>query len=252
MHDYDTGLDPKRASASRPTSRSTASKPGENLASRFKREVRRRPRAAARKRRSDRLERGTLTVAVKDRQGNRAKIEARFPWLRGISLVPIPQSDGNWHRRRERCPATITPRRKSFAATKSGSSPRRWLCAGRESDLPAPGDFIAPRNRRREPDRPPRPRRRRAGLLQRLPPPRHAALRGIGRAVREHDPVSVPRLDLRPRRLAARRSVDGRRAMVSTRSDLRVCSRRSRSLGRIHFPVARRAAAARSSRRSRR
>ena len=62
----------------------------------------------------------------------------------------------------------------------------------------------------------PRPRQGRAAprLLQRLPPPRHAALRGRARTLRRRDPVPVPRLDLRARRRAPRRAAHGRRALV--------------------------------------
>ena len=50
----------------------------------------------------------------------------------------------------------------------------------------------------------PRLRRRAARLLQRVPPPRGAAVRRAGGPGTPVDPVLVPRLDLRPRRQARR------------------------------------------------
>ena len=78
---------------------------------------------------------------------------------------------------------------------------RDWVVVGREEDAAAPGTLLPGRGRRRAAHRRPRPGRRPARLLQRLPPPRHGGRRG---AVRQGGPlpVPVPRLDLRPRRAA--------------------------------------------------
>jgi hypothetical protein len=73
MHDYGTGIDPASLSVTADFAIDGV-KPGENLASRFKDKsdgVREMTLANAIKN----LERGTLTVAVKDRQGNTTRIE---------------------------------------------------------------------------------------------------------------------------------------------------------------------------------
>ena len=61
-----------------------------------------------------------------------------------------------------------------------------------------------------------RPRWRAARLPQRLPPPRHDP-RGRAADAR-HDPVPVPRLDLRPRRHASAERRGARRSRASTRT----------------------------------
>ena len=77
-----------------------------------------------------------------------------------------------------------------------------------------PGQHVPHAGRRAAGGRRPRPRRRAARLPERLPPPRHGARERAADA--RHDPVPVPRLDLRARRLrsAARRAA--RRSRTST------------------------------------
>ena len=76
---------------------------------------------------------------------------------------------------------------------------RDWVVVGREEDAGRARDVLPGRGRRRAARRGPRPRRRPAGVLQRLPPSRHGGRRGAVRHGRPL-PVPVPRLDLRPRR----------------------------------------------------
>ena len=57
--------------------------------------------------------------------------------------------------------------------------------------------------------------RRAARVPQRLPPSRRRAHRGLRRA--QHDPVPLPRVDVRPRRLAAHRAALGTRARLRQR-----------------------------------
>ena len=64
-------------------------------------------------------------------------------------------------------------------------------------------------------------RRARAGVLQRLPASRHAALHRGGRALRRQHPVPLPRLDLRPRRPAA----SARRTWTKCRTSARTTTR---------------------------
>ena len=75
---------------------------------------------------------------------------------------------------------------------------------------PQPGRLLPPGDRQGERHRPARPRGRLPGVLQRLPPPRHPALRGAHRPVLRDHPVPLPRLDLRPRRPADRRALHRR------------------------------------------
>ena len=87
---------------------------------------------------------------------------------------------------------------------------KRWLCVGREDRIPNPGDWFTQQIgkesiivlRDREGGYP--------RVLQRLPPSRHAALRGAQRPVQRHDPVPLPRLDLRARRPPHRGAVHRR------------------------------------------
>ena len=94
--------------------------------------------------------------------------------------------------------------RHPAARSWNGSSTERWLCVGREDRIPNPGDYFTAGDREGERHRPARPRGRVPGVLQRLPPPRHPALRGAHRPLLRDDPVPLPRLDLRPRRPAHR------------------------------------------------
>ena len=66
------------------------------------------------------------------------------------------------------------------------------------------GQHVPHAGRRAAGGRGPRPRRRAARLPQRLPPPRHGPRERAADA--RHDPVPVPRLDLRARRQPARRA----------------------------------------------
>ena len=81
---------------------------------------------------------------------------------------------------------------------------RTWQYAGHTGDLSEPGSFVDDAGRRGAGRPRPRPRRRPARVRQRLPPPRLHALRG--RRPARDAAVPVPRLDVRPRRLAAERA----------------------------------------------
>ena len=81
-----------------------------------------------------------------------------------------------------------------------------WACVALAADLDKPGRVPEGAGRAGERAARPRPRRRRAGLPQRLPPPRRAAVhRGVRRAAAQ-PAVPLPRLDLRPHRQAHRRA----------------------------------------------
>ena len=73
MHDYDTGIDPASFTVTADFPIDDA-KPGENLAPRFK-ETSDGVRELKLSKSIKSLPRGTLTVAVKDRQGNLSRIE---------------------------------------------------------------------------------------------------------------------------------------------------------------------------------
>ena len=91
-----------------------------------------------------------------------------------------------------------------------------WFHAGRADEIPNRGDFVRPRDRRREPDRRPGRAGRDQRVLQRLPPPGHAAVRASrSGTIRVHDPMSLSCLDLRPGRLSGRRPAHGPRRRVS-------------------------------------
>ena len=82
---------------------------------------------------------------------------------------------------------------------------------------PQAGRLFPAADRQGEHHRAARPRRRLPGVLQRLPPPRHPALRGAHRPVLRDDPVSLPCLDLRARRPAHRGALDQETSRASTR-----------------------------------
>ena len=75
---------------------------------------------------------------------------------------------------------------------------------------PQPGRLLHPGDRARRASSCCATGGRLPGVLQRLPPPRHPALRGAHRPVLRDDPVPLPRLDLRPRRPADRRALHRR------------------------------------------
>ena len=87
---------------------------------------------------------------------------------------------------------------------------RRWLCVGRDRPYSPAGRLLHPAGGDGERHRPARSLGRVPGLLQRLPAPRHPAVRGAHRPLQRDDPVSLPRLDLRPRRPADRRALHRR------------------------------------------
>ncbi len=107
---------------------------------------------------------------------------------------------------------------------------RRWLCAGRADALAAAGRLRpAARSRARASSSSAAATRTPAGLLQRLPPPRHAPLRGGERPLRRRHPVPVPRLDLRARRRARSARRTWRTCRGSTRRSTRSGRRPPRS-----------------------
>ena len=107
---------------------------------------------------------------------------------------------------RRRCRASTTRRAEIFAAEQERIFSRRWLCVGRGDAIPEPGDYLARLGRRGEP--PPRARRGTGAPRAFYNVCRHRGTRLCEEEsgpLRGRDPVPVPRLDLRPRRRAARR-----------------------------------------------
>ena len=96
------------------------------------------------------------------------------------------------------CPGgPITTRRSTTSSARSGSGATGWS-SGAKRTPPTPGTYFLATVDDEPLAHRPRPRRRPARLLQRLPPPRHGGRRGAVRQGRPV-PVPVPRLDLRPR-----------------------------------------------------
>ena len=123
---------------------------------------------------------------------------------------------------------------------------RMWVCAGRAEQVGNPGDFFV-RELLGEKiiiTRGPGSHQR---LLQRLPASRHAALHGDARHLPRQHPVSVSRLDLRPRRMPDWRAAHGRSAALP-QGRLPAASGRRRGLGRARLHQSR----SRRPRRSRR
>src|SRR2546425_1589471 len=85
----------------------------------------------------------------------------------------------------------------------------RWICAGRAAEIPEAGDYVL-RRIAGECDRGPWSRRRAPGVLQRVPPPRHAAMRRAAGALLRDDPVPLSRVDLHHRRATDRRATHER------------------------------------------
>ena len=113
---------------------------------------------------------------------------------------------------RARCRTPGTRTRSSCGASARGSSRASWQYAGRaRGRRPA---RLVPHDRRRRHPGPRDPRRRRgaARVHQRLPASRRRARRGL--RGEELDPVPLPRVDLRPRRRAARGAARRPRAGV--------------------------------------
>ena len=104
-----------------------------------------------------------------------------------------------------------------FAREMDRIFPSRWLCVGREDQIAAARRVLRAGRGIREHDHPARPRRSDARVLQRLPPPRHANVRGRRGTIFGDHPVSVPRLDVRDRRPArsAHRTCTRSRASTS-------------------------------------
>ena len=92
---------------------------------------------------------------------------------------------------------------------------RSWQYAGHTGELNGPGSMFPTQVGGLPVVVRPRPGRRAARVPQRLPPPRHGA--GERAADARHDPVPVPRVDVRARRLAARRAAQQGGARTSTR-----------------------------------
>ena len=116
-----------------------------------------------------------------------------------------------------------------------------WFCAVRSAELATPGHVPEGAGRPGERAAGPRPRRAAAGVPQRLPPPRRAAVhRGRGRAAAQ-PALPVPRLDLRPRRQARRRAehrdADRRRRRADRPLPVRPRPRRADRMARLRVGV---------------
>ena len=110
-----------------------------------------------------------------------------------------------------------------------------WIHAGRADQMPGVGDYVLRDvagesvivTRADEEDF--------RAYLQRLPPPRHAALRGRCGKLRRPDPLPLSRLGLRPYGPAGGRTPDGRPAAFP-QGGLPAPIRGRRPLGRSHLP----------------
>ena len=182
--------------ACRPTRCSTASRTGisERRSSSWRSSV---ARLRARRLRTSALTALILAVRVHNRGG------------RHLHLASHPARAG------AHAPRELVLRRGDPQARAGADLPAclavRWRRGRRRRARPVPH---LP-GRRRPDRRRARPRRRAARLRQRLPPPRAPRGRGV-RSPRDA-PVPVPRVDVRPRRVAAHRAARGSRAGLRRR-----------------------------------
>ena len=88
------------------------------------------------------------------------------------------------------------------SASTSGCSPAAGSTPATAASSPSPGSYFTLRVAGRPAGRGPRPGGHAARVRERLPPPRRRG--GLGRRALHHAAVPLPRVDLRPRRLAAR------------------------------------------------
>ena len=143
--------------------------------------------------------------------------------------TPIVRRDtfARW-KKRSRTAGTAT--RRSCAASRSASSARRGSTPATSAQLPEPGTLHDGARRPHAGRHHARARRRAPRLPERLPAPRLPGRRGLGQA--RDDPVPVPRVDVRARRLAAERAaLGGARRLPDERA--RPLPRRRRHVGPV-------------------
>ena len=171
---------------------------------------------------------------------------------------PSPQRASRWS---AACRGRASPPRREFAREREAVLFADWFCVGREESLAGPGDYLTAdvagesilivRGAAQ-------PGRRRAGrawcrwlglpVLQPVPAPRLPARpggrlpagrrRGPQRLRGHRDPLPLPRLDLRPRRVAALRAVPARPAPLPRPAG--AAPGRRHHLGRVRLRPARR------------
>ena len=159
--------------------------------------------------------------------------------------VVVKPRDVDARRRADAAGASSTSTGRYFDREMERLFARMWVCAGRTEQVDRPGRFfvrellgesiIVTRDASPAVER----------VLQRLPPSRHAAVHRSRGDVRRQHPVSLSRVDLRPRRTAGRRAAHGRSAALP-QGGLPAAPRPRRRLGRPHLPQPRRAPRRRS------